>query len=41
MTPVAIDRFGASGPGDEVLAMFGFTPDNVATRAKLLIAEWA
>jgi transketolase len=38
---VAIDHFGASGPGDEVLAAFGFTGDSVAGRAKLLIAEWA
>ncbi|MDP1794896.1 MAG: transketolase [Acidimicrobiales bacterium] len=38
---VAIDSFGKSGPGDEVLASFGFTPESVAGRAKLLIAEWA
>jgi transketolase len=37
---VAIDHFGASGPGDEVLAAFGYTPENVANRAKLLVAEW-
>jgi transketolase len=34
---VAIDRFGASGPGDQVLEFFGFTPQNVATRAIALI----
>ncbi len=38
---VAIDHFGASGPGDEVLAQFGFTPESVAARAKLLLHEWA
>jgi len=37
---VSIDRFGASGPGEEVLAMLGFTPSNVAERAKALIEEW-
>ncbi|HET6965547.1 MAG TPA: transketolase [Acidimicrobiales bacterium] len=34
---VAIDRFGASGPGPEVLAAFGFTPEHVAVRAALLV----
>lgn len=38
---VSIDRFGASGPGEEVLALLGVTPENVAARAKALIAEWA
>jgi transketolase len=28
---VAIDRFGASAPGTEVLERLGFTPDNVAS----------
>ncbi|HVE94315.1 MAG TPA: transketolase [Acidimicrobiales bacterium] len=37
---VAIDRFGASGPGDEVMASLGFTPDNVAARAAALLEEW-
>ena len=37
---VSIDRFGASGPGDEVLAILGFTPSNVAARAKALVDEW-
>jgi transketolase len=36
---VAIDRFGASGPGAAVLAEFGFTPDNVAARARALLDE--
>jgi len=30
---VAVDRFGASAPGERVLAEFGFTPENVAARA--------
>jgi transketolase len=34
---VAIDRFGASAPGDRVLAELGFTPENVAERARQLI----
>jgi transketolase len=34
---VAIDRFGASGKGADVLAFFGFTADNVADRAISLI----
>ncbi|HUR77739.1 MAG TPA: transketolase [Acidimicrobiales bacterium] len=38
---VSIDHFGASGPGDEVLAKFGYTPTNVAHRARLLIEEWS
>ena len=31
---VAIDHFGASAPGQVVLEHFGYTPDNVATRAR-------
>jgi transketolase len=34
---VAIDHFGASAAGAEVLADFGFTPDNVANRARELL----
>ena len=34
---VAIDRFGASAPGAEVLARLGFTPSNVAERARALV----
>ena len=33
---VAIDHFGASAPGAEVLEHFGYTPDNVAARARAL-----
>jgi transketolase len=36
---VAIDHFGASGPGQEVLDEFGFTPENVAERARALIDD--
>jgi transketolase len=36
---VAIDHFGASGPGSEVLAAFGFTAENVADRARVLLEE--
>ncbi len=34
---VAIDHFGASAPGAQVLAEFGFTPQNVASRARELL----
>jgi transketolase len=34
---VSLDHFGASGPGAEVLASFGFTAENVAARAMSLI----
>lgn len=37
---VSIDRFGASGPGDEVMASLGFSAENVAARALALLAEW-
>ncbi|MGK2949864.1 MAG: transketolase [Acidimicrobiales bacterium] len=36
---VSIDRFGASAPGDRVLAELGFTPENVAERARQLLDE--
>jgi transketolase len=36
---VAIDHFGASGPGGQVLAEFGFTAENVANRAQALIDD--
>jgi transketolase len=38
---VAIDRYGASAPGDEVLAKLGFTPENVAARAAALLERVA
>jgi len=36
---VSIDRYGASAPGDVVLARFGYTPDNVAERARRLVED--
>jgi transketolase len=36
---VSIDRFGASAPGSEALAKLGYTPDNVAERARQLIDD--
>jgi transketolase len=36
---VTIDRFGASAPGNVALEQLGFTPANVVTRAKALLAE--
>jgi transketolase len=36
---VAIDHFGLSGPGPEVMAEFGFTPEHVAERAQALLDE--
>ena len=34
---VALDRFGASGPGDEVMVERGFTPERVAEEAQSLL----
>jgi transketolase len=36
---VSLDRFGASAPGGEVLANFGFTAQNVADRARQLLED--
>jgi transketolase len=36
---VGIDHFGASAPGAIVLEKFGFTPGNVADRARALLAR--
>jgi transketolase len=36
---VGIDRFGLSGPGDQVMREFGFTPDQVVEVAKGLLAR--
>ena len=38
---IAIDRFGASAPGDEVLRNLGFTAENVAARAAALLERVA
>jgi transketolase len=34
---VSIERFGASAPGATVLSKLGYTPENVAARARLLL----
>jgi transketolase len=36
---VSRDDFGASAPGELVLEKFGFTPDNVAGRARSLLQK--
>jgi transketolase len=36
---VAIDRFGASAPGDTVMRELGINPENVAARAAALLAD--
>ncbi|ANU10603.1 transketolase [Planococcus antarcticus DSM 14505] len=36
---LAIDRFGASAPGDRIMEELGFTADNVASKVKDLINE--
>jgi len=36
---VAIDRFGASAPGDTVMRELGIDPENVAARAAALLAD--
>ncbi|HXW82000.1 MAG TPA: transketolase [Acidimicrobiales bacterium] len=36
---VSLDHFGASGPGAEVLAHFGFTAENVAEQARALLRK--
>jgi len=34
---IGLDRFGLSGPGDDVYAKLGFTVDHVADRARTLL----
>mgnify|MGYP003295033604 CR=1 FL=1 len=36
---VGIDRYGASGPGGEVLKHFGFTPQRVAAAALRVLGQ--
>jgi transketolase len=36
---VGIDRYGASGPGGEVLKHFGFTPQRVAATALRVLGQ--
>src|SRR4030095_4533556 len=38
---IGIDRFGESGPGDEVMKHFGFTTENVGQRARVLLKKQA
>jgi transketolase len=34
---VGIDRFGESGPGEEVMQAFGFTVENVCNQARAVL----
>jgi transketolase len=34
---IGLDRFGASAPGPKVMAELGFSPENIAARAKKLV----
>ena len=34
---VSIEHFGASAPGTTVLEKFGYTPENIASRARSLL----
>jgi len=36
---LAIDRYGASAPGDEILRRYGFTPENVAAAALRILGR--
>jgi transketolase len=36
---VCIDSFGASAPAEQLFNYFGFTPDNIAEKAKAVIAK--
>ena len=36
-TTISMNRFGLSGPGEEVMAYFGFTVDNVVKKAKSVL----
>jgi len=36
---IGIDRFGESGPGDEVMKFFGFTVENVVKHAKAILGK--
>ncbi|MGC9973844.1 MAG: transketolase [Gaiellaceae bacterium] len=38
---VAIDHFGASAPGGELMQRFGFTAENVAAQAQALLARFS
>ncbi|MDD5232666.1 MAG: transketolase [Syntrophales bacterium] len=36
---IAVDRFGASAPGDEVMRKYGFTVENILERALIIIRK--
>jgi transketolase len=36
---ISVDRFGASAPGPEVMARYGFTVEHVVAAAKSLLAR--
>ena len=36
---LGVDRFGASAPGQTVLEKLGFTPENIASRARAVLAK--
>ena len=36
---LGIDRWGASAPGERVMAEYGFTTDNVVSRVKALLQK--
>ena len=38
---LGLDRFGASGPGDELMRRYGFTPEAVAEAALQLASGWS
>mmetsp|Transcript_25803 Transcript_25803/g.39590 ORF Transcript_25803/g.39590 Transcript_25803/m.39590 type:complete len:689 (-) Transcript_25803:13-2079(-) len=37
---ISMNSFGASGPGGAVYKFFGFTPDNIETKAKALVEHY-
>jgi len=36
---MGVDRFGESGPGQEVIKIFGFTVENVVSKAKGVLGK--
>ena len=36
---LGINRFGESGPGEEVMKLFGFTTENIVAEAKKLLGD--
>ena len=35
---IGIDRFGASGPGGQLMEVFGFTAEEIVQRVKTLVS---